>query len=161
MRLMNHQEDPLTRLEEHLICLVNSEYELKIARRSRSIARRTLNIKNPRIVHSVRDRDGDELADLSEQAEQNGLITAEEADDLERTDLILTGTSADGNAVYVLAEASVTASHQDIERARDRAAILQKAVGVTARPAVACAEISTENRQQAQQECVTVIIEPE
>ena len=162
MRLMNHQEDPLTKLEEHLIRLVNSEYEIKIARRSRSIARRTLNIKNPRprIVHSVRDWDSDELADLLDKAIENGLITAEEADDLERTDLILTGTSADGNEVYVLAEASVTASHLDIERARARAAILQKAVGALVQPAVACTEISAENRQQAQQEGVTVIIEP-
>ena len=151
----------LGRVEGHVSNIRGSDYERKIARRSRSIARRTLNIKNPRIVHSVRDRDGDELADLSDEAIENGLITVEEADGLERTDLILTGTSADGDEVYVLAEASVTVSHQDIERARDRAAILRKAVGITARPAVACAEISAENRQQAHQEGVTVIIEPE
>ena len=150
----------LSRVEGHVSNIRGSDYERKVARRSRSIARRTLNIKNPRIVHSVRDRDGDELADLSEQAEQNGLITAAEADDLERTDLILTGTSADGNEVYVLAEASVTVSHLDIERAHTRAAILQKAVGTPVQPAVACAEISAENRQQAHRDGVTVIIEP-
>ena len=151
----------LSRVEGHVSNIRGSDYERKVARLSRSIARRTLNIKNPRIVHSVRDRDGDELADLSDEAIENGLITAEEADDLERTDLILTGTSADGNELYVLAEASVTVSHLDIERARTRAAILQKAVGAPVQPAVACAEISPENRQQAHQEGVTVIIEPE
>ena len=151
----------LSRVEGHVSNIRGSDYERKVTRRSRSIARRTLNIKSPKIVHSVRDRDGDELADLSDEAVENDLITAAEADDLERTDLILTGTSTDGNEVYVLAEASVTASHLDIERAHARAAILQKAVGATVQPAVACAEISAENRQQADQEGVTVIIEPE
>ena len=150
----------LSRVEGHVSNIRGSDYERKVIRRTRSIARRTLKINTPRIVHSVRDQDSDELADLSEQAERNGLITAEEAEDLERTDLIVTGTSAEGNEVYVLAEASVTASHLDIERARGRAAILQRAVGAPVQPAVACAEISAENSQQANQVGVTVIIEP-
>ena len=150
----------LSRVEGHVSNIRGSDYERKVIRRTRSIARRTLKINTPRIVHSVRDQDSDELADLSEQAERNGLITAEEAEDLERTDLIVTGTSAEGNEVYVLAEASVTASHLDIERSRGRAAILQRAVGAPVQPAVACAEISAENSQQANQVGVTVIIEP-
>ena len=158
---VNEQGARLSRVEGHVGNIRGSDYERKIGRRARSIARRSLNIRNSTVIHSTRDRDGEELSDLSEQAEENGLITADEANELERADLILTGTSAEGNEIYLLAEASVTISHQDIERAHTRAAILGKAVGNLVQPAVAGAEISDENRQKAQQDGVTVIIEPE
>ena len=60
----------------------------------------------------------------------------EEADDLVMADVIVRATGQDGAAVYVVAEISITVQEQDRVRAHRRAALLEKATGVTTIPVV-------------------------
>ena len=59
------------------------------------------------------------LATLLDDAETRGNINADETDELDKTDLILT---ADGPTGYILAEISITIQQHDIDRAAHRAA---------------------------------------
>ena len=72
-----------------------------------------------------------ELQDIVLSASKNGAITAHESNQLQVANLVVSGTDHNGDAVYVLAEISITVQDNDIDRARYRAQILQKATGVT------------------------------
>ena len=60
--------------------------------------------------------------------------------------------------VFVVVEISETADDDDIDRAQERAAILQRAANQTAVAAVIGKEMSATNRQRAARREVTVII---
>ena len=71
------------------------------------------------------------LATLLDDAETRGNINADETDELDKTDLILT---ADGPTDYILAEISITIQQHDVDRAAHRAALLAQATGQTVTP---------------------------
>lgn len=77
------------------------------------------------------------LADMLDDAVEDGRLSSEDRDAILLADLVLTGRRReDGEAVYLLVELSVGMGASDVERAADRAAILAK-LGTTVLPVVA------------------------
>ena len=97
--------------------LKGSDYESHVARLANRFLRRQLGAATT-IFSSQRNRAA--LATLLDDAETQGNIDADETDELDKTDLILT---ADGPTDYILAEISITIKQHDVDRAAQRAAL--------------------------------------
>ena len=110
----------------HVSRLTGNEYEGQASRIAVRRARTHLGVTEARVVGRAAGTEPDPIAHIANIAAQGGLITEEEADELERADLVLQGIR-DGREVYVLAEISATVQTDDAERAVRRALILQKA----------------------------------
>ena len=104
------------------------DYESHVARLANRFLRRQLGVAAT-IFSSQRNQAA--LATLLDDAETRGNINADETDELDKTDLILT---ADGPTDYILAEISITIQQHDVDRAAHRAALLAKATGQTVTP---------------------------
>ena len=76
------------------------------------------------------------MRERNTEAANSGTIELEEADDLEMTDVVLSGRVPQGGARYVIIEASITVQRSDVLTAKKRAAVLQKVSGVMTIPAV-------------------------
>ena len=146
------------RMQGQLDNLIGTDYERKVARRIRRTADRNLSIQNAQLVQSVAITDNPLITDLSDAAVRNGIITTDQADELEDADVVVKGSDSDGDEAYAVAELSVTIHHDDIDRALDRAKILQQATDKASVPAVIGADISDENREYARSLDVAVII---
>ena len=116
--------------------LLGTNYEGKATVAAPRMTRRILGLTNPTVV-------GRGWANISalplpeaDQAAERGDITWGEADDLTRADVIVSATDQDGAQQYVLVEISITVQERDRIRAQRRAALLEKATGVTTIPAV-------------------------
>ena len=110
----------------HVSRLTGDEYEGQASRIAIRRARTHLDVTEARIVGRAAGTEPDPIAHIANIAALGGLITEEEADELERADLVLQGIQ-DGRQVYVVAEISVTVQARDAQKALERAAILQKA----------------------------------
>ena len=108
--------------------LKGSDYESHVARLASRFLHRQLGIAAT-VFSSQRNQAA--LATLLGDAEKQGTIDADETDELDKTDLILT---ADGPTDYILAEISITIQQHDVDRAAHRAALLAKATGQTVTP---------------------------
>ena len=146
------------RMQGQLDNLIGTDYERKVARRIRRTAGRNLGIQNAQLVQSVAITDNPLITNLSDAAVRNGIITTNQADELEDADVVVKGSDSDGDEAYAVAELSVTIHHDDIDRALDRAKILQQATDKASVPAVIGADISDENREYARSLDVAVII---
>ena len=132
--------------------LKGSDYESHVARLANRFLRRQLGIAAT-IFSSQHNQAA--LATLLDDAETRGNINADETDELDKTDLILT---ADGPTDYILAEISLTIQQHDIDRAAHRAALLAKATGHSVTPfAIGAQEAPGLNRRDVQ---VVLIPEP-
>lgn len=113
--------------------LKGTDYEGYASRMARRLARRHFNLSKGRIVSNRSN-----FAEASEMASagvRRGLITDEESEELELTDIIVTGQDEDDQPVYVAMEVSITIQDHDVERAEMRAEVLSRATGVKAMPA--------------------------
>ena len=108
--------------------LKGSDYESHVARLANRFLRRQLDVAAA-IFSSQRNQAA--LATLLDDAETRGKINADETDELDKTDLILT---ADGPTDYILAEISITIQQHDVDRAAHQAALLAKATGQSVTP---------------------------
>ena len=116
--------------------LLGINYEGKATTFAPRMARRILGLTNPTVVAMGWANNMALPLPEADQAAERGDITWDEADDIVRADVIVSATSQEGTPVYVLAEISITVQEKDRDRARRRAALLEKATGVTAIPAV-------------------------
>ena len=89
-----------------------------------------------RILRRIRIVDHQQLGLLLDDAVDSSRLTPEERADLLEADVVLMGL-LDGQEVYLVAEVSGIVMAHDVRRARRRAAILEKATGQRAIPAVA------------------------
>ena len=99
-------------------------------------------------------RDKSALTGLLDEAEKQGVIKAEETDELDKADLILT---TDGPTDYILAEVSITIQQDDINRAAERARLFAKATARTVTPFA----IGAGEEPDLRREHVQVILIPE
>ena len=148
------------RMQGQLNNLTGTDYERKVARRAHRVARRHLDLRQVNVVYgiTVADRVSVNIHELLDQATGSGAISNEESDELERTDLILTGLTPAGESVYAVAEVSITIDDDDVDRARSRSRILQRASDTASRAVVIGTAISDANRQRAVQDGVAVVI---
>ena len=102
-----------------------------------------------RVARRIRLMDTGVLADMLEDAVHDGRLTEAERQVVLDTDLVFSGVRREDNAeIYVLAEVSSTVDHHDIERAANRAALLEK-LGRPVTPVVAGRRIDSKAVEMA------------
>ncbi len=137
--------------------LTGTDYERLAVRRAPRLVRRHLGVQNAEVMMAINRQNGRTITDLINEAAQTRAITEDDADDLDRADIILQGNSLEGDGVYVVAEVSITIDETDVDRAHQRARILRNASRAVAHAAVIGTSISDANRERARSSRVTVI----
>ena len=137
-------------------------YEFKVQKNLGSIAGQNLRLRRTRTLRGPRTDDDEDLRNRVDDAEDDGIITEAENHDMWLLDLIFSGRRRDdGMEVLVAAEISITASDNDIVRARNRADVLHKVTSAETIPVVIADRIDQERRQAAEQDGAVVITVPE
>ena len=99
------------------------------------------------------------LADLLEDAEDQQIITPNQHSQVCLLDVILRAIDrATAAPVYIAVEVSITLHQEDIDRAADRAAILEKATGVAAKAVVVSGRVPPPQEAQAAAAGVSIIL---
>ncbi len=137
--------------------LTGTEYERRAIRRAPRLVRRHLGAPNAEALVAINRQNGRAITDLVNNVVMAGAVTEDDADDLDRADIILRGNSPEGDGVHVVAEVSITVADTDVDRAGQRAPILHHASGATTHAAVIGASISDANRERARGSQATVI----
>ena len=129
--------------------------EQTAARRLLPRITRELRISRPKTLKSLDRALPEDVEDALYDAVDRDEISLEAANSVAVCDLIMTGMRGNERTpIYVVAEVSGTLNQSDITRAKERAAILEKATGVSAVPAVAAVIIPELQHQQANRESV-------
>ena len=144
-------KDTVARIGGDVSRLTGTDYESHVATYVHRFLRRSLGINAT--TFSIQ-RDKSALAALLDEAEAHGIIDAQETDDLNLADLVLT---SDGPTDYILAEVSITIQQDDIDRAAERARLLTKATARTVTPFA----IGVREQPDLRREHVQVILIPE
>ena len=121
------------------------------------VARRDFHLRQTSLVHHA-DQTGDStlkrmLNDAAEDASRD--FTEDDADLVERADAVIAGRAPDGTEAYLLVEMSVTVAKDDVDRAKDGAELLQRAVGATTLALVIGEAITDEAATLAKDRTVT------
>lgn len=126
------------RMQGQLNNLSGTDYERRVARFLRRYAIRRLNLYNAALLYSVTLPDNNTIPEMLDAAVANGVITNDVADELAEVDLVVSGNfgASDGELVYVAAEVSITVFEGDVDRAKERAAILAQISGMPVKAAV-------------------------
>ena len=148
-------------LSSRLGNLIGSDYERRAAQSARRLARLGLGVRRARVLLARTVPDRNEIPELLDEATENGTVSDDEADDLLLADIVLLGEDAGGNPAYAVCETAVAVYNDDVTRARRRAAILEKASGVPALPAVIGQSAPQETLELAERENVAFISLPE
>ena len=99
------------------------------------------------------------LADLLEDAEDQQIITPNQHSQVSLLDVILRAIDrATAAPVYIAVEVSITLHQEDIDRAAERAAILEKATGVAAKAVVVSGRVHPPQETQATAAGVSIIL---
>ena len=159
---LNLVKENLNRVNGKMDNALGANYEFKIQRNIGSIAGQYLNLRRVRVQQGPRTDRDPRLEELLEQAEDQQLITKEQNLDLQRLDLVFTGRQQDRTGeTTVAAEISITIGNNDIERAARRAQALNQALNQEVIPVVIGAHIDEERRQMAQEQAVSIMLEPD
>ena len=136
--------------------LSGSFFQRRAANFAGRVARRDFHLRQTNLVHHA-DQVGDSalkqmLDDAAEDTSRD--FTEDDAALVEQADAVITGKAPDGTEVYLLVEASITIVKDDIDRAKDRAELLQRAVGATTHALVIGEAITGEAATQAKERTV-------
>ena len=116
--------------------LLGTDYEGRATVIAPRMAKRLLGLTKPTVVALGWTNNRAVLLPEADEAAERGDITWDEADEIGLADLTVIGTNQDGQQVYVIAEVSITVQQDDRDRAVYRAALLERATGVTTVPVV-------------------------
>ena len=136
--------------------LSGSFFQQRAANFAVRVARRDFHLRETSLVHHA-DHVGDSTLKqmLDDAAEDSTRDFNEDAAALvEQADAVIAGKAPDGTEVYLLVEASITVLKDDIDRAKDRAELLQRAVGATTHALVIGEAIADEAATQAKDRAV-------
>ncbi|MCB0062545.1 MAG: hypothetical protein KDE19_10540 [Caldilineaceae bacterium] len=112
-----------------------------------------------RFALRLRPLNSTDLADLLENAVEEGRITETQMDDAKRIDAVARGRRrGDSATIYLVAEISVSVAEHDIARAIHRAAIISAAIDLDAVPVVVGETISDALRAEADRRNVGYVI---
>ena len=152
----------LNRLEGQVGNLRGNAYEQKVASNIGTFVRHTLNLRRVRLLKGYGATDPGIFHELMDTAEDQGVISEQERVDAGSADMVLQGqVLPDSAGAYAALEVSVTVADSDIDRALERADILQRATGEQALAAVVGADADQVRQQFARERNVTLIIVPE
>ena len=120
------------------------------------VARRDFHLRETSLVHHA-DHVGDStlkqmLDDAAEDATRD--FNEDDAALVEEADAVIAGKAPDGTEVYLLVEASITVLKDDVDRAKDRAELLQRADGAATHALVIGEAIADEAATQAKDRAV-------
>src|SRR5579884_84893 len=132
--------------------LEGSLFEMKFAERSPAYL--------SRFARRLRRIDASRLADMLDDAADEGRITSAERDDVLLADVVLSGRRREDDAeAYYVVEVSAGVRPDDVARARRRADVMAK-LGRPATPIVVGERISSRAAAQADQSGVARLVEP-
>ena len=136
--------------------LSGSFFQQRAANFAVRVARRDFHLRETSLVHHA-DHVGDStlkqmLDDAAEDATRD--FNEDDAALVEQADAVIAGKAPDGTEVYLLVEASITVLKDDVDRAKDRAELLQRAVGATTHALVIGEAIADEAATQAKDRAV-------
>ncbi len=147
------------RLEGTVGRLDGAELEREAHANIVNIASRGLGLNRARVLQSKIIPRGPELQDAIDDAEERGIITADQGSHLELIDVIIAARNkSDGQECYVAVEVSAGIRDHDITRARDRAQTLATVMATLAIPAVVGTSIAPQQQALADREGVSVIL---
>lgn len=131
--------------------LSGSFFQRRAANFAGRVARRDFDLRQTSLVHHA-DQVGDSalkqmLDDAADDASRD--FTEDDAALVEQADAVIVGKAPDGTEVYLLVEASITIVKDDVDRAKDRAELLQRAGGATTHALVIGEAITDEAATQA------------
>ena len=139
--------------------LVGADLERKVHANIIGIASRVLGLNRGRILQSNIVARGPDLQDIIDDAEERGIITADQGHHLEQADIIISGRrKSDRQQCYVVVEVSAGIRNDDIIRARDRAQTLAAVSQMPVIPTVVGGSIAHQQRSLADREDVAVVI---
>ena len=134
-----------------------SFFQRRAANFAERVARRDFHLRQTSLVHHT-DQTGDSalkriLNDAAEDVSRE--FTEDDADLVERADAVIAGKAPDGAQEYLMVEMSVTVAKDDVDRAKDGAEVLQRAVGAKTHAMVMGEAISDEATTLAKDLAVT------
>ena len=151
----------LDRIEGRLGNLEGAELERRVHSDIANIASRWLGLNRVRIMQSRIVARSPEFQDIIDDAEEQNLITYEQGDHLERTDIIVSARRrSDREPVHLAIEVSRTIGDHDIARANDRAQSLSAIFDTPAISVVVGGNISQPQQELADSFGVRAIILP-
>ncbi len=149
----NERLDTLTgsvqRIEGTLGNLTGSAYENRAARIAPRLLARYLRMRRAQVIQAPNANTRAHLDDMVNESVIDGAISDQQAQELERADIIVTAEDNEDQTVYVIIEASVTIDDTDIDRAHERALIMGRLTSTAVRAAVIGQDISPSKRQRA------------
>ena len=132
-------------IEGRLGNLEGSDYERKVRYRVLSRAESRLGLRGAYLALTQNDPMAPQLTSAFAQATRDSLISRDESEDLQQTDIIISGR----NNHHVVAEVALTADNDDILRASRRAGVMRRITGGTVSPVVVTATLNVPQRDQA------------
>ncbi len=137
-------------------------YEFKIEKNLDRIAMQHLQVRGVKVEIGPRNGATQKFSDLLEEAENQGTITMEQNGRLRGADLVFSGLhGVDRSEVHVAAEISITASDNDIIRAKDRAGILNSVLNQPTMPIIVVSRIEDPQTSTAVANGVTIVLMPD
>ncbi len=139
----------LGRIEGTLGNLTGDAYENRAARVSPRFLARYLQLRRAQALQAPSVNIPNHLDDLVNEGVIDGTISDQQAQELERADIIIMAKDNENQTVYVVIEVSITVDDTDIDRAHERAQIMGRLAGMPVRPGVVGQDISPANRERA------------
>ena len=154
---IDNLEGSVTRLEGQYGNLRGNSYEQKIGGIVSSIMTERMNIR-VRVLKRVSLDDDSEFFDLLYGAEERGIISQQERNELASADIVLQERGRrDSAPLHIVMEVSITVADHDIIRSAERAAIMQRVTEERVIPVVVGANLDDARRQLARERNVTLI----
>ena len=141
--------------------LIKWNYQVFIANRAQHIARRRLGVRRCEVLHSVVHGTAESLMDIIDRRMQTGDINDEQADQIERSDIILLGYSFGGEQTYVVGQVSVKIGANDVNRAKENSALLGQATRKPVIPVVIGDTACATSQERADDEGVVCVLIPQ
>ena len=135
--------------------LTLADYQCRVIRHGSRLVRKHLGFRDANIAVAIDRLNDSTIVNLLDDAADRGVITEDDADELDRADIILRGSSPEGDDIYVVGEICITIDDSDV----DRACILRTASDTRTHVAVIGTAISDANRERTGNGGVTVIIQ--
>ncbi len=133
--------------------------ELSLARSIKSIASQRFGLRKARVMTSRVDVMDEDMEDTIDEALNEGRITNRQYVRIEKTDFILRARrKQNGSEIWVALESSYTIGSEDIDRAKESAAVLRVLYGVPVIAAVAGRSIPPNLEKRAESAGVQTMI---
>ena len=166
-RLVNERLDKLeagqtelrsnfARLEGRFSNFEGTEYERRVRNRLISRSTHRFDLTRPVIVMTQDAQSAPQFNSVMQRALRSGLLMMPEFEDVHDADIVI----RDEDNRYLLAEVSITAENDDVERAVRRSRLLATAAGTTVIPALVAAIVAEPQRALAEAQGVNLFVIP-